>query len=112
MNKVILIGNIGREPEIKSVGESQVAKFSLATTSPFKDKQGNKVTQWHNITAWGKLAEIAEKYAKKGDKIAIEGRIEYREYEKDGVKKTATEIVAENLELIGGAKKKDEDPLF
>lgn len=105
MNKVILIGRVGQEPESKSVGDSTVTKFSLATSESYKNKSGEKVedTTWHNIEIWGKLAEVADKYVKKGDKLMVEGKIKVDQYEdKDGVKKTATKIRVESMEMLGG----------
>ncbi len=104
MNKATLIGNVGKDPESRTIGETQVCNFSLATTRRFKDKDGNKVTDWHNIQAWGKTAELIQQYVKKGDKIAIEGEIQYREYEKDGVKRLAVNINCSDVEFLGGRK--------
>ena len=105
LNQVHLIGNVGADPEVKQVNESKVVKLSLATSETFKDKSGNKQTetQWHNIHAWGALAEIIEKYVKKGDKIYIGGSVKYRQWEKDGVKHYATEIKADTMKMLGGA---------
>ena len=103
MNRAILIGNLGKDPEVKQIeGGTSVGTFSLATSSKYKNKAGELIedTQWHNITVWGKLAEIAAKYLKKGVKIAVEGEIRYREYEKDGQKKYFTEIKARELEML------------
>lgn len=97
-NKVILLGRTGSAPEIKATTNSRVAKFSLATTETYK---GVKTTQWHHIVAWGKLAEICEKYITKGQQVYIEGKISYREWEKDGRKYYATEIVADKVEFVG-----------
>ena len=100
MNKVILIGNVGREPEVRMVGESNKASFSLATSKKIKD---DTRTEWHNIVAWGKLAELCGKYVTKGKKLMIEGEINYRSYEdKDKVKKYFTEITMFNMEFLGG----------
>jgi single-strand DNA-binding protein len=97
MNKVILIGNLGKDPEVRQVKDTSVAQFSLATTTGFGD---NKKTQWHNVTLWGKTAEIAGQYLKKGNRVCIVGEINYREYEKDGEKKFFTEIVGRELEML------------
>jgi single-strand DNA-binding protein len=107
MNKVTLIGNAGRDPELRTIGENNVVNFSLATTRKFKDKDGNKITDWHNIQAWGKTAELIQQYVRKGDRLAIEGEIQYREYEKDGQKRTAVNINCTDVEFLGS--KRDED---
>ena len=109
MNKAILLGNVGKDPEIRTTGNgTKVASFSLATTEKWKDKDGNssEATEWHNITAWNNVAKIVESYVKKGDKLLIEGRITNRSYDdKDGNKKYITEVVCNNLELLGGRDK-------
>jgi single-strand DNA-binding protein len=97
MNKVILIGNLGKDPEVRQVKDTSVTQFSLATTTGFGD---NKKTQWHNVTLWGKTAEVAGQYLKKGNRVCIVGEINYREYEKDGEKKFFTEIVGRELEML------------
>ena len=100
MNKAILIGNVGKEPEIRKTQSGiSVANFSLATSKKIK---GEDKTEWHRIVAWDKLAEIIEKYVHKGDKIMIEGEIETRDYENDGQKVYTTEIRAWNMEMLGG----------
>lgn len=99
LNKVMLIGNLGKEPELKSFeNDKQKASFTLATTEKFKDKS---VTTWHNVVAWGKLAGICAEYLKKGSQVYVEGRITHREYEKDGDKKQITEIVVETMQMLG-----------
>jgi len=107
----MLIGNVGKEPETK-VFESlkMVATFSLATSKKIKDRDGNSnsVTQWHRVIVFGKLAEVVEKYIKKGSKIFIEGEIQYREYEKDGQKRYITEIICNGLEMLD--KKENTEP--
>ncbi|MEO6883534.1 MAG: single-stranded DNA-binding protein [Bacteroidia bacterium] len=111
VNKVILVGNLGKDPEVRYLeGGTAVAKFSLATSESYKDKTGKKVdqTEWHNIVLWRGLAEIAEKYLKKGMQVYIEGKIRSRSWEdKEGVKKYTTEIVGESLNILG--KKEDRD---
>lgn len=103
LNKVILIGNLGKDPEVKRFENGAVANFNLATNEYYKDKSGNKVqqTEWHNIkiSAPG-LVDLVEKYFKKGDPIYIEGKIKHREYEKDGVKQRITEIVADTVKFL------------
>ena len=105
LNKVLLIGNLGRDPELKATPSGQsVARFSVATTETWKNQSGEKQskTEWHNIVVWGKQAEIAEKYLRKGRQVLIEGRIQYREYtDQAGVKKTACEIRCDNFVMLG-----------
>jgi len=108
MNKAILIGNVGKEPELRKTQSGiSVANFSLATSKKVK---GEDKTEWHRIVAWDKLAEIIEKYVKKGDKIMIEGEIETRDYEKDGRKVYTTEIRAWNMEMLGGKSEPAKEP--
>jgi single-strand DNA-binding protein len=103
INKVILVGHVGRDPELKSLPSgTHLATFSLATTDKrFKDENGNPRTEWHNIVAWGKLAEICERYVTKGKQLYIEGSIRTRTYEQDGQKKYFTEIHAQTMEMLG-----------
>jgi len=105
LNKVILIGNLGRDPELKMTPSGQaLARFSVATTETWKGQDGSKQskTEWHNIVVWGKQAEIAEKYLRKGKQVMIEGRIQYREYtDQAGVKKTACDIRCDNFVMLG-----------
>ena len=105
LNKVMLIGNLGRDPERKATPSGQsVARFSVATPETWKNQSGEKQskTEWHNIVVWGKQAEIAEKYLRKGKQVMIEGRIQYREYTgQDGVKKTACDIRCDNFVMLG-----------
>ncbi|UMB59680.1 single-stranded DNA-binding protein [Lutibacter sp. A80] len=104
-NKVQLIGNLGNNPEIISLDSGKkLAKFSLATNESFKNAQGEKVTetQWHNLVAWGKTAEIVEKYLEKGKEVAIEGKLTTRNYEdKEGTKKYITEVLVNELLMLG-----------
>ncbi len=106
VNKVILVGRLGRDPETRYTGAGQaVANFSLATDESYKDKNGErqKRTEWHKIVVWGKQAEIAQQYLKKGSLIFIEGRIQSREWQdKEGQKRTSFEIVANNFRMLGG----------
>jgi len=106
VNKVILVGNLGRDPETRYTGGGQaVANFSVATSETYKDKNGErqKRTEWHKIVVWGKQAEIAQQYLKKGSLIFIEGRIQSREWQdKEGQKRTSFEIVANNFRMLGG----------
>ncbi len=105
INKVILVGNLGKDPEVKYLeGGIAIAKFPLATTETIKDKNGQKLdqTEWHNIVLWRGLAEIAEKYLRKGQTVYIEGKIRSRSYDdKDGNKRYVTEIVGETMQMIG-----------
>lgn len=110
MNKVILHGNCGKDPETRTVNEKTVCKFSLATSKTFTNGSGEKITgtQWHNIQMWGKLAETASKYVKKGSSLIIEGEINYRTYEKDGHTVYTTDIIADRMHFTG--KKEDSKP--
>jgi len=104
-NKVQLIGNLGMNPEIKNLdGGKKLAKFSIATNETYKNAKGEKVTetQWHNIIAWGKTAEIVEKFLTKGTEVVIEGKLVNNNYtDKDGNKRYSTEIQANELLLVG-----------
>ena len=104
-NKVQLIGNLGNDPEIVNLESGKkLAKFALATNEDYKNVKGEKVsdTQWHNIVAWGKTAEIIETYVNKGERIAVEGKLNSRSYEdKQGVKRYITEIVCSELLMLG-----------
>lgn len=103
VNKVILVGNLGKDPELRyTPSGAAVATFSLATTNPFKDREGNRTTEWHNIVAWRQLAEICGKFLHKGKQVYIEGRIQTRSYDdRDGNKRYITEIVAEQMQMLG-----------
>ena len=105
-NLCILIGNTGKDPEIRTIPSGKkVASFSLATSEHYKDTSGAKVTNtsWHNVKAWGSLAEVAEKYIKKGQLLYVEGKINYSTYDdKDGNKRYVTEIIAGNIQMLGG----------
>jgi len=107
-NKVQLIGNLGADPEIFELSDNKtVAKLSLATSDTYKKASGEKVTetQWHNLVAWGKIAELTGKYLKKGNRVAIEGRLVNRTYEdKKGNKRYVTEIVINDLLMLGEKK--------
>ncbi|WP_430614550.1 single-stranded DNA-binding protein [Flavobacterium sp. JP2137] len=108
-NSVRLIGRLGRDPEFKEFESGKkMVNFSLATSDVYYDDQGNRVeqTQWHYVLAWGKLAETVEKFVRKGQEIAVEGKLVYRDYEtKEGVKKSTTEVVLSELVLLGGKEK-------
>lgn len=104
VNKAILVGNLGKDPEVRYLeGGTAVANFPLATSESYKDKSGNRVdqTEWHNIVVWRGLAEVAEKYLKKGMQVYIEGKIKTRSWQdKEGNKRYTTEIVADNLTIL------------
>ena len=104
-NKVQLIGNVGNEPEITTLENGKrIAKFSIATNEFYKNSSGEKEqnTQWHNIVAWGKIADIIETYVGKGKEVAIEGKLTSRNYEdKGGTKRYVTEVVANEILLLG-----------
>lgn len=117
INQVILIGNVGKEPEIRVFENGiKVATFSVATsTGGYKKQDGTDVpekTSWHNIVAWRGLADISEKFIHKGDKITVIGSISYREYEKDGVKKFITDILASDLVLMGKSDASTKPPII
>lgn len=105
VNKVILIGNLGRDPELRyTPGGQAVASFPIATTSRWRDRNGQNQerTDWHNIVAWGRNAEIANEYLKKGSPVYIEGRLQTRSWEdRDGNKRYTTEIVTRQMQLLG-----------
>tara|TARA_R110002050_G_scaffold59259_2_gene132630 strand:+ start:83404 stop:83736 length:333 start_codon:yes stop_codon:yes gene_type:complete len=104
-NSVQLIGNLGNDPEIVNIeGGAKLAKFSIATSDSYNNAQGEKIedTQWHNIVAWGKIAEIVERYLTKGKQVGIEGKLRHRSYEtKEGEKRYVTEIKCNELLLLG-----------
>jgi single-strand DNA-binding protein len=111
VNKVILVGNLGKDPELKYINSGQaVANFSLATNEKWKDKDGNnqEKTEWHNIVVWKKQAENCAQFLKKGRSVYIEGKIQTREWEKDGEKKYMTEIVAHHVQFLGGKDDADD----
>ena len=105
VNKVILVGNLGRDPEVRFMPNGEaVCNFSIATTDSWKDKSGAKQekTEWHNIVMYRKLAEIAGEYLKKGRPVYVEGRLQTRKWEKDGVTRYTTEIIADQMQMLGG----------
>jgi single-strand DNA-binding protein len=109
-NSVQLVGNLGKDPEIKTYNDKKKASFSLATTDNYKNQKGEKVadTQWHNVVVWGKLAGIVEKYVKKGQEVMVEGKLTHRAYETNGEKKFITEINVNDLLLLGNPGKNKE----
>ncbi len=110
VNKVILLGRLGKDVELRYTAQgTAVATFSIATDESYKDQSGQKVekTSWHNIVVWGKLAEIAGQYLKKGVPVYLEGKLQTRNYDgKDGVKRYVTEVVVSDIVMLGG--KRDE----
>ncbi len=115
VNKVILVGNVGKDPETRYLDENTpVCKFPLATSEVYRNRDGEKVeqTEWHNVVLWRGLAKVAEQYVKKGSQLYIEGRIRSRSYDdKDGIKRYITEIVGDNMQMLGrrqdGSQKDD-----
>lgn len=105
VNKAILVGNVGNDPEIRHLESgTPVANFSLATSETYNNRNGERVTQteWHNIVVWRGLAEVVEKYVKKGSQLYIEGRIRTRSWDdRDGNKRYTTEIVCDNMQMLG-----------
>ncbi len=102
-NQVILIGNVGKDPDVRYTASGiPVATFSIATSEVWRDKDGNQQerTDWHNIVAWRKLAETIQEFVKKGSRLMVQGKIQYRSYEKNGEKRYVTEIVAETILLL------------
>ena len=109
-NSVTLIGNLGKDPDYRTLENGQVCRFSLATSSSYKNKAGEKVTdtQWHNVVAFGKTAEIISQYASKGSKLAIQGKITYRKYtDKAGIDRYSTDIVVSDFVFLS---KREEAP--
>ena len=108
--KVILIGNVGGTPNVREVNDTKVAQFNLATTERFKGKDGNvrEETEWHNVTVWGKLAEVIEKYVDKGSQLYVEGRLKTEKYTtKEGQDRFVTRIIANSVQLLGGKREGD-----
>ena len=108
LNKVILVGRLGKDPEVRHLDNgATTAKFSLATSERYKKKSTNdqiEKTEWHNIVLWRELAEVAEKYLHKGDLICVEGKIRTRSWEKEGVTRYTTEIEGNNITMLGGKR--------
>lgn len=107
VNKVILVGHVGKEPEVRYLdGGVAVARLTLATNDSYKNKEGKKIeqTEWHNLVLWRGLAEIAEKYVRKGSHLYIEGKIRTRTYGEENNKKYFTEIIADNMQMLGGPR--------
>lgn len=111
LNKAMIIGNLGKDPEIKYMPNGKaVVSFSIATSQKWKDNDGNpqEKTEWHNVTAFEKLAEIIGEYVKKGSKVYIEGRLQTDKWEKDGVAHYTTKIIASQMVMLGGKSEKVE----
>jgi single-strand DNA-binding protein len=104
VNKVILIGRLGKDPEVRNLDNGAVvANFSIATSESYKDRttgEKKEITEWHNIVLWRGLAEIAQKYLRKGDMVYIEGKLRTRSWEKEGVTRYTTEVVADNMNML------------
>lgn len=115
VNKVILLGNLGRDPDVKMTqGGQQVATFNIATSESYQPKDGGQRqerTEWHTIVAWGKLAELAGRFLKKGRKVYVEGKLQTRSYDgKDGTKKYVTEVIAQGLTFVDSARESAPGP--
>ena len=106
VNKVILVGRLGKNPEVRYLENGvAVANFSMATSETYKDRttgERREQTEWHNVVLWRGLAEVVEKYVKKGDMIYVEGKLKTRSWEKDGVTRYTTEVVGDNMTMLGG----------
>ena len=115
INKVILVGNLGKDPILQDIGNGvKKATFTLATTESLPGRDGTKTehTEWHNIIVWRGLAEVAEKYLRKGHTIYIEGRLRSRQYEdKEGNKRNITEVLCDNMVMLGGGNKTSSAPV-
>ena len=111
LNKVILIGNLGADPEIREMPDgTKMAKFSIATTERYTNKAGEKIsnTEWHNIVLWRGTAEVAEKYLHKGDAVCIEGKLKTRSWEdENGIKKYATDIQGDSMTMLGSKRESE-----
>jgi single-strand DNA-binding protein len=105
VNKVILVGRLGKDPEVRNLDNGAVvANFTIATSESYKDKttgEKKEVTEWHNVVLWRGLAEIAQKYLHKGDMVYVEGKLRTRSWEKEGITRYTTEIVADNMTMLG-----------
>lgn len=112
INKVIILGNVGKDPETKYMPNGNaVSTFTLATSESWKDKNSGEKqekTEWHRCVAYGKLAEIIAEYVKKGSKIYIEGRLQTRSWEQDGIKRYATEIIADQMQMLDGKQDQEQ----
>jgi single-strand DNA-binding protein len=106
-NSVQLIGRLGKDPEVKEFEKSKKASFTLATTDAYKNQKGEKIedTQWHNVVIWGKLADVAGKYLKKGQEVCVEGKLIHRAYDSKGEKRFFTEVNVNEMVMLGGKPK-------
>jgi len=114
VNKVILVGHVGKDPEVRYLeGGVAVARFPLATSESYKNKNGERVeqTEWHNVTMWRQLAEIVEKYVRKGQLLYIEGKIRTRSVGEEGNKKYFTDIIADQMTMLGAKKEQGSQPV-
>lgn len=105
LNKILLIGHVGKPVEVRTVGDSKVASFTLATTEKYRDRNGEvkENTEWHNIVIWGKLADVAEKYVQKGTQLYVEGKLKTEKYTaNDGTDRYTTKVYALSMQLLGG----------
>jgi len=116
VNKVILVGRLGKDPEVRNLENgATVCNFSVATSESYKDKttgEKKEVTEWHNIVMWRSLAEIAAKYLHKGDQVYIEGKLRTRSWEKDGVTRYTTEVVADQMTMLGSKSGSSSQPEY
>lgn len=111
-NKAIIVGRLGKDPEAKTVNDMSVSNFSVATDESYKNKSGEKVqkTEWINVVAWGRLAEICNQYLVKGSLVLIEGKLQTQKWDKDGVTHYKTEIVASAMKMLGGKPESESAP--
>lgn len=113
VNKVILVGNLGKDPEVRTLENGRkVANFPLATSETYKDRNGERVerTEWHNIVFWGPVADVLERYVRKGSKIYVEGKLRTRSYEQEGIKKYITEIDGQTMTMLDSRNSEQERP--
>jgi single-strand DNA-binding protein len=114
VNKVILVGRLGKDPEVRNLESgATVANFSMVTSETYKDKttgERKEITEWHNVVLWRGLADIAAKYLHKGDQVYIEGKLRTRSWEKDNITRYTTEIVGDNLTLLGNKPSTETGP--
>ena len=109
VNKVIILGRLGQDPELKQAGSSHLCKLNVATSESWTDKQGQRQekTEWHSVQVWGKVAELCSKYLAKGHQVYVEGKLETRSFEKDGQKRYVTEIKASSVQFIESKNKSE-----
>jgi single-strand DNA-binding protein len=114
LNKVMLIGRLGNDPESRQAGTTTVANFTVATSESYKDKDGQKVdkTEWHRVVVWGKLAEICAQYLHKGSQVYLEGKLQTRSWDKEGVKQYTTEIVVSDMQMLDSKPQGDDRPPY